>query len=220
MPRRNRSCWTKADVSFEKQRRFLDAEVEDEVDAEQAEEQESIASSPSSAGSEETTIRQGRPLSASTSHHYPGGLAAPSTPHPLQWKGQRTARWFLSDPQLCLPVSDVTSWLDAIGFQQYRKKFIHHSIDGALLLQLTDSQLKLDVGIGPLGHRHGILKAIANLRTVCRYPASDRPQSAPTRSTQHHVSALSNIGSPLPNLSGGGIVDRHALCAGGRIVFL
>lgn len=44
-----------------------------------------------------------------------------------------------------------------------RHKFIHNSVDGALLLRLTDAQLKKELGILPLGHREGLLEAVREL---------------------------------------------------------
>jgi hypothetical protein len=41
---------------------------------------------------------------------------------------------------------------------QYRKKFLHHRITGKLLLRVTDAVLKVELGIGPLGHRSLILE--------------------------------------------------------------
>jgi hypothetical protein len=47
-------------------------------------------------------------------------------------------------------VTDVCDWVEGIGLQQYRKKFMHHCISGRLLLRLTDELLKKELGIGPL----------------------------------------------------------------------
>lgn len=40
-------------------------------------------------------------------------------------------------------VRDVGTWVDNIGLPQYRKKFMHHSVDGRLLLELSDTVLKV-----------------------------------------------------------------------------
>ena len=37
-----------------------------------------------------------------------------------------------------------------MGLPQYRKKLMHHCIDGRLLIRLTDDLLKTEIGIGPL----------------------------------------------------------------------
>ncbi len=62
-------------------------------------------------------------------------------------------------------VRDVADWVEYIGMSQYRKKFLHHCIDGPLLLGLTDAELKFELGVGPFGHRAAILQAIASLES-------------------------------------------------------
>ncbi len=36
----------------------------------------------------------------------------------------------------------VGDWVSTVGLDQYRRKFVHHGISGALLGQLTTEQLK------------------------------------------------------------------------------
>ena len=43
---------------------------------------------------------------------------------------------------------------------------VSHSVDGPLLLRLTDDQLKKDLGILPLGHRSALLQAVTKLKEV------------------------------------------------------
>lgn len=40
-------------------------------------------------------------------------------------------------------VAEVCDWSDYIGLGQYRKKFVHHCVDGRLLLRLSDRDLKV-----------------------------------------------------------------------------
>lgn len=40
-------------------------------------------------------------------------------------------------------VAQVCDWAEYIGLGQYRKKFVHHCIDGRLLLNLTHKDLKV-----------------------------------------------------------------------------
>lgn len=54
-------------------------------------------------------------------------------------------------------------WVDSIGLGQYRKKFMHNIVDGRMLLMLSDDQMKAELGIGPMGHRVALLRAIENL---------------------------------------------------------
>lgn len=50
----------------------------------------------------------------------------------------------------CCAVRDVCDWVDGLGLSQYRKKLMHHCVNGRLLTKLTDELLKTEVGIGPL----------------------------------------------------------------------
>lgn len=61
---------------------------------------------------------------------------------------------------------EVATWVEFIGMGQYRLKFIHHSVDGALLLQLNEARLAKDLRVLPLGHRVALLGAIAELRSA------------------------------------------------------
>ena len=40
-------------------------------------------------------------------------------------------------------VPEVCDWVEYIGLGQYRKRFVHHCVDGRLLLRLTETQLKV-----------------------------------------------------------------------------
>ncbi|GLC56411.1 hypothetical protein PLESTB_001102000 [Pleodorina starrii] len=71
---------------------------------------------------------------------------------------------------------DVATWVDFLGLGQYRRRFLHHCIDGRLLLRLNDAQLKSDLGIGPMGHRCAILDAAANL--IKNYKEAQRDRAA------------------------------------------
>ena len=90
----------------------------------------------------------------------------------------------------------VADWVTFIGLDQYRRKFVHHAISSALLLELGSTQLKVhvpvhflklprsgtprfmhamscllplpqaDMGIYSVGHRRQLCDAIARLRTI------------------------------------------------------
>ena len=69
-------------------------------------------------------------------------------------------------------MQQVTDWLEKLGVSEYAQRFADNDIDFAILGDLTDQDLK-DLGVGSLGHRRKILRAIAEL---------DRPESgAPCR---------------------------------------
>lgn len=40
-------------------------------------------------------------------------------------------------------VTEVCDWVEEIGLGQYRRRFLHHCIDGSLLLRLTGHELKV-----------------------------------------------------------------------------
>lgn len=44
----------------------------------------------------------------------------------------------------CWGVKEVCDWVEHLGLGQYRKRFLHHSVGGAVLLQLTDNHLKVN----------------------------------------------------------------------------
>lgn len=47
-------------------------------------------------------------------------------------------------------VPEVCDWVEYIGLGQYRKRFVHHCVDGRLLLRLTEAQLKVSRGVASL----------------------------------------------------------------------
>ncbi len=57
---------------------------------------------------------------------------------------------------------------------QYRIKFVHHSVDGTLLLSLGEAELARDLRILPLGHRRALLGAIAELREAAEASEKER----------------------------------------------
>ncbi|GAX78078.1 hypothetical protein CEUSTIGMA_g5520.t1 [Chlamydomonas eustigma] len=79
-------------------------------------------------------------------------------------------------------VRDVCNWVESIGLRQYRKKFLHHIVDGPLLLMLDDSTLKGELGIGPLGHRVMLLQAISALPQGGSSSSSPNGKGQPGRS--------------------------------------
>jgi hypothetical protein len=61
-------------------------------------------------------------------------------------------------------INDVQLWLYNINMQQYCDVFKNEAIDGLALLNLTNDNLKNDMGILKLGHRLRILEEIKNLK--------------------------------------------------------
>src|SRR5262245_5786287 len=74
---------------------------------------------------------------------------------------------------------DIADWLAGLGLAQYANAFRENDITEALLPELTADDLK-DLGVGSVGHRRSLLKAIAALRSdPPRYVAETEPAAAP-----------------------------------------
>lgn len=67
---------------------------------------------------------------------------------------------------------DIGQWLDALGLGQYAQSFADNDVDLAMLVQLSDADLK-EIGVAPLGHRKRLLAAIAERSEPPSAPASD-----------------------------------------------
>ena len=60
--------------------------------------------------------------------------------------------------------SEVIQWLETLpDLKQYATSFAENEIDGEALLELTNQDLKGDLGIAPLGHRKQLLRLIKKL---------------------------------------------------------
>ena len=68
----------------------------------------------------------------------------------------------------------VGEWLASLGLSEYADRFAEHRIDFSILQDLTDKDLKEELGIVLLGDRRRLLRAIAELAGT----ASAKPQLA------------------------------------------
>jgi SAM domain (Sterile alpha motif) len=57
----------------------------------------------------------------------------------------------------------VREWLASLGLSEYADRFAEHRIDFSILQDLTDKDLKEELGIVLLGDRRRLLRAIAEL---------------------------------------------------------
>eukprot|EP00879_Flechtneria_rotunda_P019417 GHRR01020394.1.p1 GENE.GHRR01020394.1~~GHRR01020394.1.p1 ORF type:complete len:687 (+),score=270.03 GHRR01020394.1:161-2221(+) len=113
-------------------------------------------------------------------------------------------------------VADVCDWVNSFGLYQYRKKFLHHVIDGRLLLKLTDELLKTELGIGPLGHRMLLLEAVqaakaADLALVADAAATGVPPEqwlASSSSSRSNGGRDMSIATAAAVLAAGSIAER------------
>ena len=72
-------------------------------------------------------------------------------------------------------MSSVKEWLASLGLSEYADRFAEHRIDFSILRDLTDQDLKKDLGVVSLGDRRRLLRAIAQLPEA----ATAAPQLAP-----------------------------------------
>src|ERR1700723_2340193 len=80
---------------------------------------------------------------------------------------------------------DIAVWLRSLGLERYEAAFRDNEIDEQVLPNLTQEDLK-EIGVGPVGHRRMLLKAIAALRadTGVNEPAVAAMRSAPNVSPE------------------------------------
>jgi SAM domain (Sterile alpha motif)/Adenylate and Guanylate cyclase catalytic domain len=74
---------------------------------------------------------------------------------------------------------DVSTWLRALGLENYVQTFQAHDIDAAVLPRLTADDL-VALGVTSIGHRRMLLDAIAKLQGGTA-PVAAEPRVAPER---------------------------------------
>ena len=89
--------------------------------------------------------------------------------------------------------TELESWLDKLGLGQYAATFAANAIDLDVVANLTDGDL-IQLGVGPLGHRKRLLKAIAGVHqgdnfVVGLAPYPPTPRRRP-RAERRQVSVL------------------------------
>jgi class 3 adenylate cyclase/predicted ATPase len=74
----------------------------------------------------------------------------------------------------------VKEWLASLGLSEYADRFAEHRIDFSILRDLTDQDLKEELGVVALGDRRRLLRAIAELAgTASATPQLAAPPSGP-----------------------------------------
>ncbi len=87
-----------------------------------------------------------------------------------------------------LMMIDVRSWLDEYGFEQFADLFEEHEIDGDVLFDLTNDDLK-DLGLS-LGARKKLLKAIALASEAMSHPMDETPTPVAASGERRQVTVL------------------------------
>ena len=62
-------------------------------------------------------------------------------------------------------VQQISDWLEKLGMSEYAQRFAENDIDITILGDLSDQDLE-KIGVGSLGHRRRLLRAIADLKVV------------------------------------------------------
>src|SRR6516162_939050 len=100
--------------------------------------------------------------------------AAVSCPRAILWEaGPAAPKHSRNGTGSTMP--SVREWLASVGLSEYADRFAEHRIDFSILQDLSDKDLKEELGIAPLGDRRRLLRAIAKLAGA----ASTTPQLAP-----------------------------------------
>ncbi|XP_021941773.1 sterile alpha and TIR motif-containing protein 1 isoform X3 [Zootermopsis nevadensis] len=68
---------------------------------------------------------------------------------------------------------DVREWVKQIGFAEYANNFVDSRVDGDLLLQLTEENLKDDIGITNGIRRRRFTRELQNLKKMADYSSRD-----------------------------------------------
>lgn len=70
-------------------------------------------------------------------------------------------------------VEDVREWVKQIGFIEYEKNFYESRVDGDLLLQLNEENLRDDIGISNGIRRRRFRRELENLKKMADYSSKD-----------------------------------------------
>lgn len=66
-------------------------------------------------------------------------------------------------------MEDVETWLTEINMQQYKDQFREMAVDGLLILELTEEDLKEEMNVNVNLHRRKLMKAIEVLKDYSLY---------------------------------------------------
>lgn len=60
--------------------------------------------------------------------------------------------------------AECVVWITSLGLERYRANFFHNHVTGKTLDRITSEKLKLDIGIGALGHRELIMDEVDEVK--------------------------------------------------------
>src|SRR6516225_7772604 len=107
----------------------------------------------------------------------------------------------------------VEEWLASLGLSEYASQFAEHRIDFSILRDITDQDLKVELGVARVGDRRKSLRAIRELARAASVTGRSRapPGDCAVRGPSRFDSALSAHGSrgsarnhfDVPDMRGG-----------------
>ncbi|KAM4795660.1 NAD(+) hydrolase SARM1 [Rhinophrynus dorsalis] len=95
----------------------------------------------------------------------------------LQMMGEEVPRRIVRSVPNWKP-PEVQNWLHQIGFNRYAENFLDNQIDGDLLLRLTESDLRDDLGMSSSITRKRFMRELVELKTFANYSTCDRSNLA------------------------------------------
>ncbi len=109
---------------------------------------------------------------------------------------------------------DVEELLTSLGLSEYAGAFAENAIDGDVLADLTDADLK-DLGVHALGHRKKILKAVAGLKQRAgSAEGRDLNVRAQRRQLTLMFADLADFDPAVPEHGSGGLSRPHSRLSG------
>jgi hypothetical protein len=83
----------------------------------------------------------------------------------------------------------IADWLEKLGMSEYAQRFTENDIEFTILGDLTDQDLE-KIGVGSLGHRRKLLRAIAELKEVEKGELKPSPPAAASVAPQDTAERL------------------------------
>uniref|UniRef100_A0A8C0QN86 NAD(+) hydrolase SARM1 n=1 Tax=Chelonoidis abingdonii TaxID=106734 RepID=A0A8C0QN86_CHEAB len=95
----------------------------------------------------------------------------------LRMMGEEVPRRILPTVSSWKP-TEVQTWLQQTGFNKYCQSFLEHEVDGDLLLRLTETDLREDLGMASSIIRKRFFRELTELKTYAIYSTCDRSNLA------------------------------------------
>ncbi|RZF44370.1 hypothetical protein LSTR_LSTR007945 [Laodelphax striatellus] len=102
----------------------------------------------------------------------PNAVASKYAAHALRLIGEEVPHKLSQQVPLWSP-EDVREWVRQIGFAEYAGNFIDSRVDGDLLLQLNEDNLREDIGINNGIRRQRFTRELQNLKKMADYSSRD-----------------------------------------------